>query len=102
MRTLQSLLLIVLLVAASAAVGAAEENDQAALGRALQGARATLQGGQQASESEGQPIWGKFEIEDSKLQLSVYTMKNGGFMEVVLDPMTGRLPNPRRSQRVTI
>ena len=69
----------------------AEESDQAALGRALQGAKATLQGGLQASEREGQPISGKFEFEDGKLQLSVYTMKNRGFMEVVLDPNTGAI-----------
>jgi hypothetical protein len=68
MRTLQSLLLIALLAAASGVAGAAEENDQAALGRALPAAKATLQGGLQASEREGQPISGKFEIEDGELR----------------------------------
>src|SRR5262249_23088510 len=98
MRTLRSLLLIALLAAIGGMASAAEENDQAALGRALQGAKASLQGGLQASEREGQPISGKFEIEDGKLQLSVYTMKNGGFMEVVLDPMTGAIA---KSEKIT-
>jgi hypothetical protein len=100
MRTIQSLLLIALLTTGGGLVGiaAAEEHDQAALGRALQGAKATLEGGLQASEREGQPISGKFEIEDGKLQLSVYTMKNGGFMEVVLDPATGAIA---KSEKIT-
>jgi len=93
MNKLRSLLLLVVLSAAGpfAGTAVAEENDPAALGRALQGAKATLQGGLQASEREGQPISGKFEIEDGKLQLSVYTMKDGSFMEVVLDPVTGAI-----------
>jgi uncharacterized membrane protein YkoI len=100
MRRIQSLLLITLLTVSGGLIGfaAAEEHDQAALGRALQGAKATLQGGLQASEREGQPISAKFEIEDGKLQLSVYTMKNGGFMEVVLDPATGAIA---KSEKIT-
>ena len=55
----------------------------------MKDATATLQGGLKASEREGTPISAKFEIEDGKLQLSVYTMKDGGFTEVVADPKTG-------------
>ena len=69
----------------------AESNDDAALARALQGAKATVEAGLQSSEREGQPISGKFEIEDGKLQLSVYTSKNGSYSEVVLDPVTGAI-----------
>jgi hypothetical protein len=68
-----------------------EEKDQAALARALQPAKATLEAGLQASEREGKPISGKFEIEDGKLQLSVYTAKGDGFTEAVLDPATGAI-----------
>ena len=32
-----------------------------------------------ASEREGQPISGKFEVDNGKLQLSVYTAKEGTF-----------------------
>src|SRR5258707_11730112 len=69
----------------------AEEKDQAALARALQPAKATLEAGLQASEREGKPISAKFEIEDGKLQLSVYTAKGDGFTEEVLDPSTGAI-----------
>ncbi len=65
--------------------------DQAALAAAMKDATATLQGGLKASEREGTPISAKFEIEDGKLQLSVYTMKGNDFMEVVADPKTGAI-----------
>jgi len=74
------------------AVGAtarAEEGNPAALAAAMKSASATLQGGLRASEAQGTPISAKFEIEDGKLQLSVYTMKGNDFMEVVADPNTG-------------
>ncbi len=84
-----------LLIAAIAfyALGApsasAEGGDPAALAAALKDATETLQGGLKAGEREGTPISAKFEIENGKLQLSVYTMKGSDFMEVVADPKTG-------------
>src|SRR6266702_7360053 len=69
----------------------AEAGDPKVLAAALKDATATLQGGLKASEREGTPISAKFEIEDGKLQLSVYTMKGDGFMEVVADPKTGAI-----------
>jgi len=57
----------------------------------MKNAAATLQGGLKASEAQGTPISTKFEIEDGKLQLSVYTMKGNDFMEVVADPKTGAI-----------
>lgn len=65
------------------------EDNAAALAAALKDTTATLQGGLKASEREGTPISAKFEIEKGKLQLSVYTMKDDGFTEVVADPKTG-------------
>jgi hypothetical protein len=50
-----------------------------------------LEGGLRSSEPQGTPISAKFEIEDGKLQLSVYTMKGNDFMEVVADPNTGAI-----------
>ena len=67
------------------------EGDPATLAAALKGATATLQGGLKASEREGTPISAKFEIEDGKLQLSVYTMKDNNFTEVVADPKAGAI-----------
>src|SRR5262249_36926656 len=69
----------------------AEEKDQAALARALQPAKATLEAGLKASEREGKLISAKFEIEDGKLQLSIYTAKGDAFTEAVLDPATGAI-----------
>src|SRR6202048_3933254 len=73
------------------AVPARAEGDPAALAAALKNTSATLQGGLKASEAQGTPISAKFEIEDGKLQLSVYTMKGNDFMEVVADPKTGAI-----------
>src|SRR5712671_6917872 len=69
----------------------AEADDPKALAAALKDATATLQGGLKASEPQGTPISAKFEIEDGKLQLSIYTMKGNDFMEVVADPQSGAI-----------
>ena len=64
--------------------------DTAALA-AMKTAKATLHRALTASKTHGTPISAKFEIEDGKLQLSVYTMKGNDFMEVVADPKTGAI-----------
>ena len=71
------------------AVGPDEE--QAELANAMGNVKVSLQQGLKASEREGQPISGKFEVEDGKLQLSVYTAKEGKFFEVIVDHMTGTI-----------
>jgi len=68
-----------------------EETNPAALAAALKGATLTLQDGLKASAREGNPISGKFEIEDNAFQLSVYTSKGDEVMEVVVDPKTGAI-----------
>jgi hypothetical protein len=88
---------LILLVATIGFLGAAivpawaEGGDDAALAAAMKDATATLQRGLKASEPQGTPISAKFELEDGKLQLSVYTMKGNDFMEVVADPKTGAI-----------
>ena len=87
---------LILVVAALGFFGAAitpawAEGDPAALAAAMKNATATLQGGLRASEAQGTPISAKFEIEDGKLQLSVYTMIGNDVMEVVADPKTGAI-----------
>jgi len=62
-----------------------------ALASALKEAKVSLVSGLQAAEKEGQPISGKFELEDGKLQLSVYTMKGDKFSEVIVDHKTGKV-----------
>ncbi len=71
------------------AAGAAK--NAPALAAALKDATVSLEAGLRASEAEGKPISGKFEIEDGKLQLSVYTAKGGQFFEVIVDHKTGKI-----------
>jgi len=71
--------------------GEDDEKERAELAQAVKGAKASLKQGFVASASKGKPISGKFEVEDGKLQLSVYTAKGGGFSEVLVDPKSGRV-----------
>jgi hypothetical protein len=65
--------------------------DAPVLAAALKEAKISLAKGLTASEKEGKPISAKFEVEDGKLQLSVYTMKNDKFFEVVVDHKSGKV-----------
>jgi len=65
------------------------DQEQAELANALSDVKVSLQQRFTASEREGQPISGKFEVDNGKLQLSVYTAKEGNFFEVIVDHMTG-------------
>ncbi len=67
------------------------EEDTAALAKALPAASVTLQQGLTASEREGKPISGKYEIEDGALQLSVSTAQAGKFTEVIVDYTSGAI-----------
>jgi uncharacterized membrane protein YkoI len=68
-----------------------EKSEEAALAAALKSTKVTLEDGLKASEREGTPISAKFEVEDGKFQLAVYTAKGGDFTEVVVDPKTGAI-----------
>jgi len=68
----------------------AKEHDE--LARAMSAAKVTLERGvSSASAKEGTPISAKYEVEDGKLQLSVYTMKGDGFSEVIVDHDSGKV-----------
>jgi hypothetical protein len=54
-------------------------------------AKVTLQQGLTAAAQQGRPISAKFEVEDGKFQLSVYTAKDGKFSEVIVDHTTGKV-----------
>jgi hypothetical protein len=90
MQRLRSTLFVVLALCVIAPLdrATAEEDDPAALAKAMSGAKVTLEAALKASEREGKPISAKFEIEDGKLQLSVYAARDKDFVEVVLDPAT--------------
>ena len=68
-----------------------DDKEHAELAKALKGVKVSLEKGLSASESQGKPISGKFEVEDGKLQLSVYTMKGDKFSEVIVDHKTGKV-----------
>ncbi len=66
-----------------------QEHEQ--LAKALKATKVSLQKGLAASTKNGKPISAKFEVEDGKLQLSVYTMKGDTFSEVIVDHKTGKV-----------
>jgi hypothetical protein len=68
-----------------------DDKEHAELAKALKDAKISLQRGLTASAKEGKPISAKYEMEDGKLQLSVYTMKGGKFSEVIVDHKTGKV-----------
>jgi hypothetical protein len=68
-----------------------DDKEHAELAKALVGVKVSLEEGLSASEREGTPISGKFELEEGKLQLSVYTMKDDKFSEVIVDHTTGKV-----------
>ena len=68
-----------------------EAKDQAALAKLLPSAKVTLSQGLTASESKGQPISAKFEVDEGHFQLSVYTAQGSAFQEVVVNYTTGKI-----------
>ena len=68
-----------------------DDEGQGALIKMLGDAKISLQQGLVASEQQGQPISAKFEVDDGKLQLSVYTSKEGKFFEVLINYVTGKV-----------
>ena len=67
------------------------DKEHAELAKALQGVKMPLERGLTASAKEGKPISGKYEMDEGKLQLSVYTMKGDKFSEVIVDHKTGKV-----------
>ncbi|HKD20045.1 MAG TPA: PepSY domain-containing protein [Thermoanaerobaculia bacterium] len=57
--------------------------------KTLEAAKITLEKALEVAGAQGKPISAKFEIEEGKLQLSVYTAKAGKFSEVLVDYLTG-------------
>ena len=68
-----------------------DDKEHAELAKALKGAKISLERGLTASAKEGKPISAKYEVEHDKLQLSVYTMKDDKFSEVIVDHATGKV-----------
>jgi hypothetical protein len=92
-RALRLLVLVVAAGLASAGAGTARAQDDEleVMAAALKDTTYTLQDALKAGEREGQPISAQFEIDDGKLQISIYTTKGDDFSEVVADPKTGAI-----------
>ena len=66
-------------------------SNQHTLIKSLGSAKVSLQQGLTAAQRHGQPISGKFEVEDGKFQLSVYIANKEQFSEVLVDYITGKI-----------
>jgi hypothetical protein len=74
------------------AAAAMTDKDKAELATAVSGAKVTLEQGLAASKVNGKPVSAKFEIENGKPQLSVYTVKDGNkYSEVIVDDTSGNI-----------
>jgi hypothetical protein len=94
MKTIAIIVALALIVTwplAAPVAWASDEKEHAELAKALKDAKIPLQRGLSASAREGKPISAKYEVEDGKLQLSVYTMKADKFSEVIVDHKTGKV-----------
>src|SRR5512140_3401755 len=65
---------------------------------AFKAAKISLSKGLAAAQQKGKPISGKFEMDDGKLQLSVYTANKGKFWEVIVDYKNGKIA---KSEEIT-
>jgi hypothetical protein len=80
-----------LLAAAAPSAAQGPDKEHAELAKALAAAKVSLGSGLTAAGTGSKPISAKFEVEDGKLLLSVYTEKGGKFNEVVVDHLTGKV-----------
>ena len=74
------------------AMAAMTDKDKAELATAVSGAKVTLEQGLMVSKKNGKPVSAKFEIDNGKPQLSVYTIKDGSkYFEVIVDHTSGEV-----------
>jgi hypothetical protein len=78
-------------VVSAARAFADDATDKAAVAKQIGSAKITLQQGLAAGEAQGQAISGKFEVDEGKFQLSVYTARGAALQEVVVDYTTGKI-----------
>jgi hypothetical protein len=74
------------------AVAAMGDKEKADLAPAVSSAKVTLEQALATSKKDGKPVSAKFEIENGKPQLSVYTIKDGTkYFEVIVDQTSGEI-----------
>ena len=91
MKTMAAFVIALVFVVPTGWAQTPADQEHAELAKALKDARIPLERGLTASTKEGKPISAKYEVEDGKLQLSVYTMKGDNFSEVIVDHKTGKI-----------
>jgi hypothetical protein len=68
------------------------DKEKAELAPVVASAKVTLEQGLATSKKNGKPVSAKFEIENGKPQLSIYTVKDGSkYFEVIVDHNTGEI-----------
>ena len=83
---------VVLALSTTPASAAMSDKEKAELAPAVSGSKVTLEQGLAASKKNGKPVSAKFEIENGKPQLSVYTIKEGSkYFEVIVDQTSGEI-----------
>jgi hypothetical protein len=74
------------------ASAAMSDKDKAELAPVVTGAKVTLEQGLATSKKNGKPVSAKFEIENGKPQLSIYTVRDGNkYFEVIVDHSSGEI-----------
>ncbi len=91
MKTMAAFVIALVFVVPTGWAQTPADQEHAELAKALKDAKIPLERGLTASAKEGKPISAKYEVEDGKLQLSVYTMKGNNFSEVIVDHKTGKI-----------
>jgi len=83
--------LAILGAVSTSAARADEASDKVAVAKQIGSAKITLQQGLAAGEAQGHAISGKFEMDEGKFQLSVYTANGAALQEVIVDYTTGKI-----------
>src|SRR3989440_2664547 len=91
MKTMAAFVIALVFVVPTGWAQTPADQEHAELAKALKDAKIPLERGLTASAKAGKPISAKYEVEDGKLQLSVYTMKDDVFSEVIVDHKTGAI-----------
>ena len=74
------------------ASGAMSDKEKAELAPVVANAKVTLEQGLATSKKNGKPVSAKFEIENGKPQLSIYTVRDGNkYFEVIVDHTSGEI-----------
>lgn len=71
---------------------AMSDSEKAELAPVVSSAKVTLEQGMVTSKKSGKPVSAKFEVENGKPQLSIYTVKDGTkYSEVIVDQNSGEI-----------